>query len=146
MKTHFKVTHDCLFKYIFGNPQNTNTLISLINSVLNDSGFPLIRQADIKKPFSIKEFKSDRESVIDIRAEDENGKNFNIEVQAQVETYFTYRSLYYWARLYSRQMKESEKYSQLSPVVCINILDFKLFKNTDKAHLCFIIKEKDSNW
>ncbi|MBN1649055.1 MAG: PD-(D/E)XK nuclease family transposase [Spirochaetales bacterium] len=37
-------------------------------------------------------------------------------------------------------------FRQLSrPVICINILDFNLFRQADKAHLCFIVKEKENN-
>ncbi|MBN1648185.1 MAG: PD-(D/E)XK nuclease family transposase [Spirochaetales bacterium] len=81
MKPHFKVTRDCLLKYIFGNPGNTGILISLVNSVLKDSGHSAIKSARIENPFNIKEFKDDKESVIDIRAKDETGRIYNIEIQ-----------------------------------------------------------------
>ncbi|MBN1649428.1 MAG: Rpn family recombination-promoting nuclease/putative transposase, partial [Spirochaetales bacterium] len=145
MITHYKVTRDCLFKYIFGNPKNTGILISLVNAVLKDSDQPEITSATIENPFNIKEFEDGKESVIDIRAKDVTGKVFNIEMQSQSDPLFGYRSLYYWAKLYSNQMKTGQGYSRLNPVICINILDFNLFKDTNKAHICFVIREKESH-
>lgn len=145
MSTHFKVTRDCLFKYIFGNPKNTGILISLVNSVLKDSGFSEITSVRIENPFSIKEFINDKESIIDIRAKDQSGKTYNIEMQTQSDPNFSSRSLFYWSRLYSRQINHGDKYNLLHPVICINILDFNLFSELQKSHNCFVIKEKDTN-
>ena len=145
MKTHFKVTMDCLFKFIFGNPKNIKILISLINSVLTDSGFPEIKSAKIENPFNIKEFIDSKESVIDIRAIDESGRTYNIEMQTQSEAHFKNRTLYYWAKLYSGQLLNTQDYEELNPVICINILDFNLFKKSKTPHICFLLKEKDSN-
>lgn len=37
MTAQFKVTRDCLFKYIFGSQKNTDIDISFANAVLDDS-------------------------------------------------------------------------------------------------------------
>ena len=62
-----------------------------------------------------------------------------------MKTHFKYRTLYYWAKLYSGQLLNTQKYEQLNPVICINILDFNLFKKSETPHICFILKEKDSD-
>jgi predicted transposase/invertase (TIGR01784 family) len=57
------------------------------------------------------------------------GKIINIEIQTGGNSDFINRSLYYWSRLYSSQLKESEQYDLLKPVISINLLEFILFPN-----------------
>jgi len=108
---------------------------------MNDSGFPEIVSLEIKNPFNIKTFKHDKESILDIKAVDERGRIFNIEVQTSGDNIFRNRTLYYWARLYSSQLEEGNFYSQLYPVVCINILEFNLFAQFNKDHSTFMVHE-----
>ena len=49
-------------------------------------------------------------------------------VSTSVETNMYKISLFYWARMYSSQLKKSQMYRELCPVIAINILDFNLFK------------------
>jgi predicted transposase/invertase (TIGR01784 family) len=62
-----------------------------------------------------------KESVLDVKAQDESGRIFDVEIQVISSPYYTKRSLYYWAKVYESQLKESELYSTLNPVICINI-------------------------
>ncbi|MDO7020800.1 Rpn family recombination-promoting nuclease/putative transposase, partial [Brachyspira innocens] len=41
--------------------------------------------------------------------------------------------------------KSKDLYSDLTPVISINILDFNLIKDSDKAHSCYFIKELETN-
>ncbi len=52
------------------------------------------------------------------------------------------RSLYYWARSYSKQLKEGSIYTDLQTVICINLIDFDLFPESRKAHQCFLLTEQ----
>ena len=73
---------------------------------------------------------------IDIR-----GKIYNIEVQVSGTNAFKHGSLYYWAKLYSSQLQEGEEYASLYPVICINILEFRLFQDINRYHLHFMLKD-----
>jgi len=105
---------------------------------------PLIRNVEIKNPFNIKLHTYDKMSILDLKAEDESGKIYNIEVQLLGNEFFANRSLYYWAKNYSAQLGESSEYHTLFPVICINILEFNLIKDLDKVHTCFLPIEKDN--
>ena len=137
MEQVFKVTVDCLFKYIFGDPNSVDILISFINAVLEDSGFIPIIEAKIQNPFNLKEHFQDKDTILDLKVTDENGSKYHIEMQTQEERYFKYRSLYYWSKMYSTQIKKAEEYGSLKPVICINILDFIMFTKTQNPHQCF---------
>jgi predicted transposase/invertase (TIGR01784 family) len=146
MSDYINPFNDFVFKYIFGRKETSDCLLSLINAILADSDMGKIQTIEILNPFNLKEFNEDKYSVLDIRAENENGDIYNIEVQLSGNEEFKYRSLYYWARLYSNQLKESEIYANLKPVICINILQFDLIKELDSFHTCFLpyeYKNKD---
>lgn len=144
MSSYIKPSSDIFIKYLFGTEQNKDLLIQFINSVLTDSGFEEIVELEILNPFNIKSFSFDKESVLDVKAQDKNKRVYDIEVQTTGSEVFKNRSLFYWARLYSNQIKEGEHYKTLSPAICINILDFILFKQIEKFHTCFLLTEKDN--
>uniref|UniRef100_UPI00262F16A7 Rpn family recombination-promoting nuclease/putative transposase n=2 Tax=uncultured Brachyspira sp. TaxID=221953 RepID=UPI00262F16A7 len=68
-----------------------------------------------------------------------------IEIQRIGNQSFIYRSLYYWAKSYYTNLKSKDIYSDLTPVISINILDFNLIKDSDKPHSCYFIKELETN-
>jgi len=91
----------------------------------------------------IKYLLTDKESILDVKATDENGRQYDIEVQSSGNEFFKNRSLYYWAKLYSSQLEEGGEYVELRPTICINILDFKLFSEIESLHTCFLLREKN---
>ena len=94
---YVKATSDIFIKYMFGmdTKESNHLVLSFINSVLQDSGFPAITRVIQKNPFNYQEFADDKLSVLDIEVEDENKKLFNIEVQSTGDTGFRNRALYY---------------------------------------------------
>ena len=145
MKTIINPTSDIFVKYLLGSNDDTDLLLDFINDVLIDSGLKKIVSVKIKNPFNIKTFTADKESILDIKAIDENGSIFDIEIQTTNNKSLKNRFLYYWAKLYSSQLEEPEKYNTLCPVITINLLTFELFEDTKQYHNCFMLKEKDSN-
>lgn len=138
---YVKPTSDIFIKYLFGREEDKSLLLDFVNSVQENMNFPLIKDIELKNTFNIKNLVPDKESVLDIKAVSETGEIYNIEVQTSGDNIFRHRSLYYWSRLYSSQLKEGEMYGRLCPVVCINIIDFHLFKETGRYHLCFMLRE-----
>jgi len=106
-------------KYLFGTEENKPILLAFINAVLSKTDFDLIVSVEILNPFNVKEFVGDKETVLDVKATDNNGRIYDIEVQAIGNSVFIHRSLYYWSVLYSSQLQESELYHLLTPTICI---------------------------
>ncbi|MEA2059762.1 MAG: Rpn family recombination-promoting nuclease/putative transposase [Thermodesulfobacteriota bacterium] len=140
---YVKPTSDIFIRYLFGSEENKFLLIAFINSVLENSNFPRIETVELKNPFNLKKIVHDKESILDVKAVDETGQTFNIEVQTSGSGDFKHRTLYYWAKLYTSQLKEGDIYSKLYPAVCINVLDFKFFNEIEKYHSTFMVREKD---
>jgi len=130
---------DFAFKLIFGNEQNKDILISLLNSILEDYQTQPIASIEILNPFGSKEHERDKLTVLDIRARDDKGEFYNIEMQIADQYYYNKRATYYWARLYSSQLGEGRAYNNLKRTVSINILNFNRLEEKD-YHSIYRIK------
>lgn len=136
---------DFFVRYLLGDQENIDLLLSFINAVHESSGFELIKSVIIKNPFNLKEHQYGKESILDIKAVDEKDVHYNIEIQVTGNELYANRSLYYWAKSYSSQLKQGEEYNLLNPVACINLINFTLIKDNNDIHSCFLLKEKNKN-
>ncbi|WP_425360182.1 MULTISPECIES: Rpn family recombination-promoting nuclease/putative transposase [unclassified Candidatus Tisiphia] len=133
---------DIAFKKIFGVEENKDLLISLINSIVSRED--QVTEVQLLNPYNPKNFKSDKLSILDIKAQGKDGKRFNIEMQITDADDYDKRALYYWAKLYTEQLKNAEDYATLSKAIGIHILNFTSILHENKYHNVFHIVEKDS--
>jgi len=76
---HVNPTVPLSFKKIFGIEENKDLLISLINSIVGEED--QVVGVTLLNPYNQKSFKKDKLSILDIKAEGNHGKKFNIEIQ-----------------------------------------------------------------
>jgi predicted transposase/invertase (TIGR01784 family) len=133
---------DIAFKKIFGVEENKDLLISLINSIVGDED--QVSDLTLLNPYNPKTFREDKLSVLDIKAVGIDGKRFNIEIQISDEADYDKRALYYWAKLYTEQLKAADDYSVLSKAIGIHILNFTSIPQVKKYHNIFHVKEKET--
>jgi len=133
---------DLAFKKIFGIEENKDLLISLINSIVGKDD--QVFDVTLLNPYNQQNFKNDKLSILDIKAEGDNGKKFNIEIQITDEADYDKRALYYWAKLYAEQIKERDEYGALEKVIGIHILNFTSILDSKKYHNAFHITEKET--
>lgn len=133
---------DIAFKKIFGVEENKDLLISLINSIV--SAEDQVSDLTLLNPYNPKNFKTDKLSILDIKAVNQEGKRFNIEIQISDEADYDKRALYYWAKIYTEQLKVAEDYSKLTKAIGIHILNFTSIPEVSKYHNIFHITEKDT--
>jgi predicted transposase/invertase (TIGR01784 family) len=129
---------DIAFKKIFGVEENKDLLISLINSIVSTED--QVADITLLNPYNPQSFKTDKLSILDIKALGIDGKRFNIEVQISDEADYDKRALYYWAKLYIEQLKSGEDYSKLSKAIGIHILNFTSILGARDYHNRFKIK------
>lgn len=135
----------CLpFKKIFGVEENKDLLISLINSIVGKDD--QVEDVTLLNPYNPKNFKNDKLSILDIKAQGIDGKRFNIEIQLSDEADYDKRALYYWAKLYTEQLKVAEDYSKLSKAIGIHILNFTSIVEAKNYHNVFHITEKENGF
>ena len=133
---------DLAFKKIFGVEENKDLLISLINSIVGTED--QVSDVTLLNPYNPKNFKTDKLSILDIKATNQDGKRFNIEIQISDEADYDKRALYYWAKIYTEQLKVAEDYSKLSKAIGIHILNFTSIPEVKKYHNVFHITEKET--
>ncbi|MBP9691892.1 MAG: Rpn family recombination-promoting nuclease/putative transposase [Alphaproteobacteria bacterium] len=131
---------DIAFKKIFGVEENKDLLISLINSIVSKED--QVKSVTLLNPYNLKSFKKDKLSILDVKAEGEDGKRFNIEIQISDEADYDKRALYYWAKLYTDQLKSGKHYGTLSKAIGIHILNFTSILGVPAYHNVFHIQEQ----
>ncbi|WP_028331114.1 Rpn family recombination-promoting nuclease/putative transposase [Brachyspira alvinipulli] len=142
---YFNVLNDYFMRYMFAKEGHEHILKNLINSVRIDSNQEPFEYVEILNTFNLKENVFDKESIADVKAKTKSGEIIIIEIQRIGNHSFIYRSLYYWSKNYFTNLKSKDIYSDLTPVISINILDFNLIKGIDKPHSCYFIKELETN-
>ncbi|MGE0083643.1 MAG: Rpn family recombination-promoting nuclease/putative transposase [Desulfococcaceae bacterium] len=128
---------DCVFKSILGKEENRNLLIHFLNAVLEPEPGKLIREARILNPYNEKEFIGAKQTVVDVKAADENGSRYQIEIQLEVHAALSPRMLFTWSSIYHSQIQEGDGYGKLAPVISIWILNGNLFPEKSASHLSF---------
>ena len=123
------VKNDIAFRKIFGNENRKESLISFLNAVLDFQGDQRITQVTILNPYQLPKLKGGKVTIIDVKATDQAGRTYIIEMQVGNIDGFEKRVLYYSAKSYSDQIKRADFYRQLRPVIFIGVLDFEQTAN-----------------
>lgn len=131
------VKNDIAFRKIFGNERKKVILISFLNAVLGLEGKDRIKEVTLLNPFQLPRIAGEKSSIIDVKATDEKGSTFIVEMQVAEPAGFDKRVLYYTSKDYAGQINIGEEYPKLRPVYFIGVLDFKYFlgKNYLSSHL-----------
>ncbi|MBN2344479.1 MAG: Rpn family recombination-promoting nuclease/putative transposase [Deltaproteobacteria bacterium] len=139
--TFISPTNDFFFRYLFGKTGHEAVTLDFVNAVLGDMGMGPLQSLTIQNPFNPKESVTDKQSILDVKAKDETGRTYNIEMQLQGNAEFANRSLYYWSKCYTAQLHQGSDYRTLSPVICINVVNFPMLKESRRVHNCFLLTE-----
>ncbi len=119
------VKNDIAFRKIFGNENRKETLISFLNAVLDFSSGQRINEVTILNPYQLPKLKGGKVTIIDLKATDQVGRTYIVEMQVGNIDGFAQRVLYYAAKSYSDQIKRADFYRKLQPIIFIGILDFE---------------------
>ncbi|MFK7980798.1 MAG: Rpn family recombination-promoting nuclease/putative transposase [Saprospiraceae bacterium] len=123
------VKNDVAFRKIFGNENKTTILISFLNAILKLTSDKKIKEVSIANPYQLPRIAGEKASIIDVRAIDEKGRQFVVEMQVADVDGFDKRVQYYTCRDYSMQIDRGEQYPLLRPTYFIGILDFDFFES-----------------
>jgi predicted transposase/invertase (TIGR01784 family) len=110
---------DYAFKHVFGREQSKPALISLLDAILQPAAGQNITNLELLNPFNDKEALDDKLSILDIKARDQSGRQFNVEMQMLAYGDFRPRALYYWSRLYQQQLEAGDDYSAFRPTIAV---------------------------
>jgi predicted transposase/invertase (TIGR01784 family) len=125
------VKNDVAFRKIFGNENRKEVLISFLNAVLLLEDERTIVSVEILTPYQLPALKGGKVTIVDLKARDQSGKNYIVEMQVAEVDGFHKRVLYYASTSYSSQIERGDLYEKLHPVFFIGILDFTITQNSD---------------
>ena len=120
---------DCVFKALLGAEANRRLLIHFLNAMLGAALPAPIRQVDILNPYNEREFLDDKLSIVDVKARDEQGRLYQVEIQLLSHPDLPARILYTWADLYSPQLRSGQDYGELRPTYAIWLLAEDLLRD-----------------
>ena len=135
-------TNDFAFKKTFGSPENKVALISLLNAILT-LPVPIV-DVTIENPYNLKDFHDDKLSILDIRAADQRGAIYDVEMQLSASSGLVKRIVFYGCEVYAGQLKAGDDYSELKPVYSICLLQGQLWDDSPKVHHAFGLVDRDS--
>ena len=143
--THLNRLNDVFFKALLGSEERKTLTLNFINAILNREG----SNAFTSITFSDKEIVPPRIdgklSFLDVLVKMDDGTRVHVEVQVLMDEYMVNRSLYYWGRIYSRELEKGDLYGDLRPVITINLLDFNRFPQYDTYVNTYHITNDDTH-
>ena len=95
----------------------------------------------IVNPYNLQDFESDKLSILDVKAVDESGSIYHIEMQLTTFSGLTERIVFYGCELYAGQLKAGEDYTQLKPVYSVCLIDGILFRDATNLHHRFQLSD-----
>ncbi|EGC77436.1 Rpn family recombination-promoting nuclease/putative transposase [Treponema denticola] len=123
MKTLFKITlrNDYAFKRVFGVEENKDVLQDLLKCILDIQPEDIAGLELLDKELH-KDLISDKTGVLDVKLRLKNNTIIDIEIQNRWNSEFVQRTIFYWAKMYTENLKTSEVYTKLPKCITINIV------------------------
>jgi len=134
--------NDIAFKKIFADENKTEVLISFLNSILDFKNNKKIKSLTIVNPYQVPKIEDLKNTILDIKAINQDDEEFIVEMQVEKDINFAKRSLYYTSKSYVNQLDRAEKYPTLKKVYFIGILDFAIFETDDYLSRHLILDSK----
>ena len=118
---------DFAFKKIFGSKESGDILISFLNALLSLEPPHQITSVRILDPYLAPKLQGMKDTYLDVRVEDQSGRDYIIEMQVLNVAGLEQRLLYNLCKAYASQLQQGEHYHLLTSVVAVTITDFVMF-------------------
>lgn len=132
-----KAKLDIVFKQIFStNEDLLKALLSALLSIPEEN----IRELHVNNTEMLPDSPDFKYAYLDLNIQVDD-RLVNIELQVENDNDFIDRTLFYWSRLYTRDLKKGHDYDELKQTLSINILDFNLF-DCEEFHSAYKLMEE----
>ena len=121
-KAQLSPMNDVVFRELFGDVRSKEITKEMIEDVIGEkiSIIELDKNANLFGKRA-----SDKIGIIDVRAEINGKQQVDIELQRAKQESFAERILFYWARLYERQIQRGKNYDVLERSIIIAFVDYE---------------------
>ena len=133
---------DVVFQALFGEVGNERITKEFLEAILERK----IEEVDLSKNIVLRrENIKDKMGVLDVLAKINDKEYINVEMQVGKKANLIERMLYYWARVYTRNIKKREDYEELKKTIEVLIVDFEIesLKELEYHSIWNIIERKD---
>ena len=133
---------DVVFQALFGEVGNERITKKFLEAVLERK----IEKVDLSENIVLRrETEEDKLGVLDVLAKIDNGEYCNIEMQMATQETILKRILYYWSRVYTKNIKKSQDYNALKKTIQVLITNFEIkeLKGLEYRTKWKIIEEKE---
>ena len=137
-------TTDFSFKKIFGTEQNKRFLIHFLNCFVSKYTGKIADVTYLPTEY-YGTVESEKKAVFDILCEDNEGRQFIIEMQKAPQPEYAERSIFYLSRAISASLERGQLNYLILPSYSVNILDFDLQEYQKNDHFFHVIFLKDQN-
>ena len=112
---------DLTFKLLFG--EHPDLTMSLLNALLPLPENGLITSVEYATPEMVPENPAKKNSVVDVRCKDQQGRQFIVEMQLYWSDEFRQRVILNASKAVVEQLKKGEDYTLIQPVYCLNLIN-----------------------
>ncbi len=123
-----------VFKRLYGEEDNALLLVSLLNAVISFPAGRPVHGVDYLNPFVARDFARDKGAVLDIKARDDPGRLFQVEMQRLQLPGLVNRLLFYWAKGHASQLTQGQRYELLQPTFSKCFLDGAMYSDAAYHH------------
>ena len=124
--------------------KNEEVLRNLLATLLEMDEADIV-SCHIENPIELGKEIEGKDCILDVKIKLNDARIINIELQVYKQTYWTNRSLLYWARAYD-SIKSGQDYGMLFPTYHIGILDFTLFEDHPKFMAQYLIMDAEDKF
>ena len=136
---------DFAFKKIFSSAQSKDILLSFLNAILNLESPYKLMDITVLDPYQAPKISGLKSSFLDIKAQDQTGRFYIIEMQVLNVESFEKRILYNACKTYANQINSGEDYHLLSDVIAITITNFTMFPQRSEMISHFKLRADDGD-
>ena len=123
-----RLMDDLPFIYVFGDVDGKASLITMVNAFFGEAHLEPIVDLQYRNTHMGPLHWPGKSVRMDIVVKDSSDRLIDVEIQTYHQKYLLERSLFYWSRLYTKQLLMGHKYERLRPVICLNILEKPHFR------------------
>jgi predicted transposase/invertase (TIGR01784 family) len=130
--------------------RNPEALTSLLNAIFANGKIErIVKSVRLKNPSMDKKSVEDKLSILDVRAELDNGTDVLVEMHLHGINQIKAKIIRSWARSFSEELEAGHKYTEQLPTIAIAFVDgavdptYKQKNAADKIHRVCMITDKD---
>ena len=138
------VKNDIIFKLFFADERNIEFLTDFLKSALSIPADEYDK-ITIVDPHLIREHKTDKLGIIDVKLKTVSDKTIHIEIQVAPMPFMRARITFYDAKMITEQIGKGDKYETIKQVISIIITEDEFIAKSPKYHHRFTMYDKVNN-